>query len=157
MFYYFKRDPTHSRRLQPLFKRAHMPSFKRAPKPLFKRAQKPLFKRAHKPLFKRAHKPLFRRAHKPLFKRAQTFVQEGTHLCSRQLKPLFTHVTACCGTQCMDFVFLLSPQKNWEDRNMYTDELVLYKMHLFVNSERQSGCGCVWNVVCLLLIKDTIK
>ena len=111
VFYYFKRDPAHSRGLQPLFKRAHMPSFKRAPKSLFKRAHKPLFKRAHKPLFKRAHKPLFRRAHKPLFKRAQAFVQEGTHLCSRQLKPLFTHVTACCGTQCVDFVFLLSPQQ----------------------------------------------
>ena len=40
---------------------------------------------------------------------------------------------------------------------MCTDELVLYKMHLLVNSERQSGCGCVWNVVCLLLIKDIIK
>lgn len=40
---------------------------------------------------------------------------------------------------------------------MCPDELVLYKMHLLVNSERQSGCGCVWNVVRLLLIKDAIK
>ena len=40
---------------------------------------------------------------------------------------------------------------------MCTDELVLYKIHLLVNGEIQSGCGCVWNVVCLLLIKDAIK